>query len=68
MSRKLDVVTLTGEEYDTLLDDANMLNWVLPILTGEDSDAADKKALVIASALMSGLEGRAAIDKAMNAY
>ncbi len=68
MSRKLDVVTITGEEYDKLLDDANILDWVLPILTGVDSDSADKKTMALAQALMSGLDGREAIAKAMDSF
>src|SRR5574337_513794 len=56
---------LTAEELVKLRQDKDRLEWILPIVTGVDSDNADWKAMAIAAALMAGLDGRAAIDRAM---
>ena len=55
----------TAEELVKLRQDKDRLEWILPIVTGVDSDNADCKAMAIAAALMAGLDGRAAIDRAM---
>ena len=47
--------------------DAELLQWVLPIVTGEDSKEADKRAMLIAHKLIIGLDGRDAISAAFNA-
>ena len=49
-------------ERDAAAADSERLEWALPILTGADSDDADKLAMKLALALMRGLDGRAAID------
>ena len=47
--------------------DSQRLDWALPILTGHDSENADALAMNLAMQLMRGLDGRAAIDAAMEA-
>lgn len=47
--------------------DAARYRFVLPIITGEDSDAADKITRAVGYQLMRGLDGNAAIDAAMEA-
>jgi chromosome segregation ATPase len=44
--------------------DAERYRWILPIVTGDDSDEADKRAMAIATQLMKGLDGDDAIDAA----
>lgn len=54
------------EDATALLNkDSVRLEWCLDILAGEDSDRADRKALRLGAALMLGLDGRDAIDRAM---
>lgn len=53
------------EELAELRQDKARLEWILPIVTGVDSDEVDRKAMAVARALFAGLDGRAAIDKAM---
>ncbi len=55
----------TAEELVKLRQDKDRLEWILPIVTGVDSDNADWKTMAIAEALMAGLDGRDAIDRAM---
>lgn len=55
----------TAEELVKLRQDKDRLEWILPVVTGVDSDNADRKSMAIASALMAGLDGREAIDRAM---
>ena len=55
----------TAEELVKLRQDKDRLDWILPIVTGVDSDNADWKAMAIAEALMAGLDGLDAIDRAM---
>lgn len=57
-------IALVGmtKERDAAAADSERLEWALPILTGADSDDADKLAMKLALALMRGLDGRAAID------
>lgn len=52
-------------EIEELRKDAERYHFILPIVTGIDSDNADKIAMAIATQLMKGLDGDAAIDAAM---
>lgn len=47
--------------------DKERLDWVLPIITGEDDDTANNRTVVLAACLMGGLTGRDAIDAARKA-
>lgn len=46
--------------------DQQRIDWLLEVITGGDTKEADSKALCLAKALMTGLEGRELIDKAMS--
>jgi hypothetical protein len=52
-------------EVAELRKDAERYHFILPIITGNDSDNADKIAMAVAIQLMKGLDGDAAIDAAM---
>lgn len=45
--------------------DTQRLEWLLPVVSGGISAEADRRTLALGTALISGLEGRALIDKAM---
>ena len=45
--------------------DTDRLDWVLSFAGGDDSPLADKRTMQLAKALMTGLDGRAAVDAAM---
>src|SRR6266705_534824 len=45
-----------------LREDAARLEWVLPMLTGEDSPVADARTRALGAALIGKMEGRDAID------
>lgn len=45
-------------------EDTHRLEWLLPILNGEDDDEANRRTAMLGLALTQGLAGRAAIDKA----
>lgn len=45
--------------------DAARFDWSLDLLLGDDASEADQKALELSRQLMRGLDGRAAIDAAM---
>lgn len=46
--------------------DTQRIDWVLEVITGGDNEEASRKTYALAQALMTGLEGRALIDKAMS--
>ncbi len=61
-SKAITELAQVKAERDAAAADSERLEWALPILTGADSDDADKLAMKLALALMRGLDGRAAID------
>jgi hypothetical protein len=46
--------------------DTQRIDWLLDVITGGDTAEADRKTYTLAKAMMTGLEGRALIDKAMS--
>ncbi len=62
MEREL---TALRAECEALRKDAARLEWVLPIVTGEDDAVTNERTLRVGTILYSGLTGRAAIDEAM---
>ena len=45
--------------------DTQRLDWLMPVVSGEDGQVATQRTIALGLMLLSGLEGRAAIDKAM---
>lgn len=45
--------------------DTQRLDWLLPIVSGEDNQISTQRTIALALMLVNGLEGRPAIDKAM---
>jgi hypothetical protein len=62
-----DAVPIATSELAELRRDAERFAWCLIILTGADCEEANDKTMFIAHALLSGLDGREAIDAAMQA-
>ena len=60
-------LALVKEEVAKLRADAERLEWVLPMVVGDDSDETTAKTIRLVGALMLGNDGRAAIDKARGA-
>ena len=54
-------------EIAALREDAERLEWALPILSGDDTPEATARALKLACAVLMQLSGRAAIDSARKA-
>jgi hypothetical protein len=62
--RDTQIQRLVAENYE-LEKDAVRYRFVLPIITGHDSDEADVLAMSIAVQLAHGLDGNSAIDAVM---
>lgn len=55
------------ERAEAAEKDARRLDWIMPILGGDDTKEADRRALALAAQLVNGLSGRDMIDAAMKA-
>ena len=45
--------------------DTQRLDWLMPVISGDDNQLATQRTIALGLMLLNGLEGRAAIDKAM---
>lgn len=56
---------ITPAPSDAIYGDTVRLDWVMLILNGTESKEADNRAMLLAMQIISGLEGRAAIDASL---
>lgn len=52
-------------DVEEALKDSKRLAWLLPVIDGDDDDAANVRTLALASGLLSGLTGNVLVDYAM---
>jgi hypothetical protein len=56
-----------SEQHLEMARDAERLNWILPSVTGEDSQTANTRTFLLAHQLLTGKTGKTAIDAAIAA-
>lgn len=56
-----------SEQHLEMVRDAERLNWILPSVSGEDSQTANTRTFLLAHQLLTGKTGKTAIDAAIAA-
>lgn len=58
------ITKITAPEAEVTTD-SQRVDWLLPVITGEESFTANQRTTILGACLMAGLDGRMAIDRAM---
>ncbi len=65
MAQNFEHITKITTPDDTTPTDSQRVEWLLPVVTGEESFTANQRTAILGACLMAGLDGRKALDRAM---